>query len=338
LNVAVIGAGAVGAVLAAAATRPAPAGEEGGSVTVCVRTPVDSLVLETGPDSPFPAGPVAARLVSTPSALAGSPPADVVFVTVKATDSASVAPWLAVLCGPSTLVVVAQNGLGQQNRFAGALSPATTVVAALAYLAAERLGPGRVRHLSGHLLIVPEAAVATVSAAVPVMKVRGATDMVTASWKKLLGNLVANPITTLTMRRIGVMNDPGIPDLARGLLLEALAVGRAEGAAITEEDVDRVVVGTGQYGDATGSSMLYDRLAGLPLEHQWLTGEVVRRAGPHGIPVPLNSAVLALLDALDRGQRLGPRRAERRSGGAAERNRPGRGGAGGGRAGQVGRD
>lgn len=48
------------------------------------------------------------------------------------------------------------------------------------------------------------------------------------------------------------------------------------------------------------SSMLYDRLAGQPLEHQHLTGEVVRRADAHGIPVPLNAAMLALLEALDR--------------------------------------
>ena len=48
--------------------------------------------------------------------------------------------------------------------------------------------------------------------------------------------------------------------------------------------------------------MLYDRLAGQPLEHQHLTGEVVRRAKAHGIPVPLNAALLALLEALDRGR------------------------------------
>jgi 2-dehydropantoate 2-reductase len=85
--------------------------------------------------------------------------------------------------------------------------------------------------------------------------------------------------------------------------MEAVEVGRAEGANLGGEDVAAVLDGTGRYGDRTGSSMLYDRLAGLPLEHQHLTGEVVRRGGTHGLPVPLNSAVLALLDALDRGTR-----------------------------------
>jgi 2-dehydropantoate 2-reductase len=122
--------------------------------------------------------------------------------------------------------------------------------------------------------------------------------MKTAAWKKLLDNVVANPITALTLRRIGVMREPGIADLASGLLLEALQVGRAEGADLHDTDVEAVITGTARYGEGTGSSMLYDRLAGRPLEHQYLTGEVVRRGQARGIPVPLNSALLALLDAV----------------------------------------
>ncbi|HET6966595.1 MAG TPA: ketopantoate reductase C-terminal domain-containing protein [Acidimicrobiales bacterium] len=123
--------------------------------------------------------------------------------------------------------------------------------------------------------------------------------MVTAAWQKLLGNLVANPITALTMRRIDVMSSPGIPDLARGLLEEAVAVGRASGASFDPSVVEAIVAGTAQYGPETGSSMLYDRLAGRHMEHQYLTGEVVRRGERLGIPVPLNGAVLALLEAID---------------------------------------
>ena len=45
--------------------------------------------------------------------------------------------------------------------------------------------------------------------------------------------------------------------------------------------------------------MLYDRLAGRPTEHQYLTGEVVRRGDLHGIDVPTYRTLLALLEALD---------------------------------------
>ncbi len=45
--------------------------------------------------------------------------------------------------------------------------------------------------------------------------------------------------------------------------------------------------------------MLYDRLAGRPLEHEHITGAVVRLPERHGIAAPLNRAVLALLRALN---------------------------------------
>jgi 2-dehydropantoate 2-reductase len=43
--------------------------------------------------------------------------------------------------------------------------------------------------------------------------------------------------------------------------------------------------------------MLYDRLAGRPLEYEALSGAVVRAAERHGIDVPLNRALYALLSA-----------------------------------------
>jgi 2-dehydropantoate 2-reductase len=292
MRVAVIGAGAIGAVVADAAAR------SGHDVTGCARTPIDSLILER--DGKTGALPVA--IAAAPSDLAPGP-VDVVFVTVKAIDTPEAGPWLARLCGPETLTASAQNGLDHEARLAPYL-PAGRAVPALAYIAAERLGPGRVLFLAGNRLVVPIEVEPTLVQALGGggLVVRGATDMRTAVWQKLLGNLVANPVTALTMRRIGVMREPGIEDLARGLLLEALQVGRADGARLRDEDVEAVLTGTGQYGERTGSSMLYDRLAGRPMEHQFLTWEVVRRGATYGIPVPLNSALLALLEAVDRGR------------------------------------
>jgi 2-dehydropantoate 2-reductase len=291
MQVAVIGSGAIGTVVAGAAC----AADQ--KVTLCVRTPIDSLILErNGVARQLPVA------IATDPSGPGLTRADVVWVTTKIGDTPGAAPWLATLSGPDTLVAVAQNGLDQAARLTS-YAPSEWVVPALTYIAAERLERGRVVHLAGDRIIVPAGKAETIlSETTAGLLVRGVQDMRTASWHKLLGNLIANPITTLTLRRIGVMVEPGIEDLARGLLLEAVQVGRAEGARLGDEDVAAVLAGTGQYGDRTGSSMLYDRLAGLPLEHQYLTGEVVRRAETHGIPVPLNAAILALLEALDRGR------------------------------------
>ncbi len=77
MRVAVIGAGAIGAVVAEAAAR------SGHDVTVCARTPIDSLVLER--DGQVHTLPVA--ITSQTSDLSGGP-VDMVFLTVKATDTA----------------------------------------------------------------------------------------------------------------------------------------------------------------------------------------------------------------------------------------------------------
>jgi 2-dehydropantoate 2-reductase len=292
VNVAVIGAGAIGTVLAAAAH------DAGQQVTVCVRTPVPKLVLER--DGEERSLSVAIATHPPDPALA---PADVVWVATKVGDTASAAPWLSRLCGTRTLVAAAQNGLDQDVRLAP-FSPSEWVVPALTHIAAERLQPGRIVHRAGNRVVVPAGeAVTLLSRTTAGLAVRGVEDMRTACWQKLLGNVVANPITTLTLRRIGVMADPGIEELARGLLAEAVQVGQADGARLDSGDVAAALARTGHYGNRTGSSMLYDRLAGLPLEHQYLTGEVVRRAETHGIPVPLNAAILALLGALDLGGR-----------------------------------
>ncbi len=295
MRVAVIGAGAIGTVLAAAACN------SGHAVTVCSRTPVGTLVLERdGTDEALPV-----TVVTDPARLPGdsTEPADVIWVATKVGDTAAVAPWLDRLCGPDSLVAAAQNGLDQDAR----LLPFVREQVGRACPGLRRgregpSGPDRPPRRRSHRGSRGDAELRLADAVSAGLVVRGTSDIWTSTWRKLLGNLVANPITTLTMRRIGVMQEPGIAALARGLLLEAVAVGRAEGAQLSEEDVSATLAGTGRFGDRTGSSMLYDRMAAQPLEHQHLTGEVVRRAERHHIPVPLNAALLALLDALDRGQ------------------------------------
>jgi 2-dehydropantoate 2-reductase len=287
MRVAVVGAGAVGGVIAAGAAAV------GHDVTLRVRTPFEALVVVHEGDETT----VRATISSEPV----GPPADVVFLVVKATDTASTAPHLAALCGPRTRTVVVQNGVGHVERVAPLLPPgAGPVVPAITYVAAERLGPGRIHHIHGGRLIVPAEHEMLVAEAVgDGMRVRGTEDFPTEAWRKLFANLVGNPITAITLRHMDVMRSPGIRELARDVVREALAVARAEGAHLTEEDAEEVVDGASRFGPETGSSMLYDRLAGRPMEHQYLTGEVVRRGEAHDIAVPVNRALLALLVAID---------------------------------------
>lgn len=282
-RVAVVGGGAVGGLLAAAA---ADAGHE---VTVWTRTPFLDLVIEAEGRRHVPD-------VTVATDIAGARPAPWVMLATKAHDTPADA--LAALCAPGTTLVVAQNGIDHRERL-DPLANGASVLPALVYAAAERAAPGHVIHHGYQTLVVPAGEDADALAALlPGVRVRGEADFATAAWRKLLGNLAANPVTALTGRRMEVFADPDAADLAHRLLAEGAAVGRADGAALADDEADRVFGAYAHYPPDSGSSMLYDRLAGRPLEHELITGAVVARADAHGVDVPVNRTVLALLRAL----------------------------------------
>jgi 2-dehydropantoate 2-reductase len=291
-----VGAGAIGGYLAACAASA------GHAVTLCVRTPIDGLVVESGGTRTD----VKATVATEP---AGQEPADWMIVATKAQDTAGAAAWLRQLAGPGTAVAVVQNGVEHARLVTPHLPPGTPVLPAIAYIAAERTAPGHVLHRAGTRLAVPRgplaASLAELLAGSRVV-VAQVDDFTTAAWRKLLSNIAANPITALTQQRLHVLDDPDVRRLAGDLLTEAVAVGRAEGACLGPDDVRATLELYREYArqDADGgTSMLYDRLAGRPMEHEHLTGAVVRAGERHGTPTPLNRALLALLRAVDHGLR-----------------------------------
>jgi 2-dehydropantoate 2-reductase len=285
--IAVVGAGAIGGLLAAELIA---AGHE---VTLCARRPIDRLVIRR--ERPLD---VRVTSVTAPADLAR---ADWAFVALKGPDLPGAAPWLEAATGPETVVVAVQNGVEHREN----LTPyahGAPVLPALAYTGVERVEAGIFKHFAGNKLIVPAGPGADRFATLfdsTALDVEREPDFLTASWRKLLTNIPSNPITALTLGRMAVLDVPSLRALTLGLLREAVEVGRAEGAALEREDAERTLAFYDALPRDGGTSMLYDRLAGRRLEHDLLTGAVVRAAGRHGLEVPLNQAILALLEGLD---------------------------------------
>src|SRR4051794_20747468 len=141
-GVAVIGAGAIGGFFAAKLY------EAGHEVALCVRTPIERLVLEQGGERRE--APV--RIATDP---AGEGPVAWVFVATKAQDTAGAEPWLRVLSDSRTTVVVLQNGIDQAERVKPFAS-ASVIVPAVVYCGAERVSPGHIVHHQSSRLIIPE--------------------------------------------------------------------------------------------------------------------------------------------------------------------------------------
>lgn len=286
-TVAIIGSGGIGGYLAAELA------EAGRDVTLCVRTAFETLIVEEPDRTREIRLPIATR----PEEVG---PVRFVLLTTKSQDTAGTKPWLDRLVGPDTTIVVVQNGIGHVERVQPLAPDAKAVLPAIIYCSVERVAPGRiVHHIAAALSIPahPESAGIAELFAPTSFKVTAEADFKTIAWRKLFSNLIGNPITALTLRRIRVMTEPDIRALASAILAEALQVAVAEGASLTEADAEQVLAGMGRSNPDGGTSMLYDRLAGRPLEHDYITGAVIRAADRHGIAVPLNRAVFALCNA-----------------------------------------
>ena len=289
--VAVIGLGSIGGVVAGCLRHA-----DRHDVVACVRRPIDRLTVER------PEGTVEVALdaLTDPQA---APPVDWVLLATKAHHTASAAPWLARLCGPSTRVAVLQNGIDHAARVAPFIG-AATAVPIMVYFNGERLAPDRMRmrHVggAGDMEAADDAdgrAFAQLLEGTQ-LSVQLIGDFKTQAWRKLLINAVANPMTCLTLRRQEVLRRPDIHALCLAVLEEAVAVARADGANLAPDESAQTMAKLMTFGPELGTSMYFDRLAGRPLEVEALTGAIVAAGQRLGIPTPLNGTLLTLLRAV----------------------------------------
>ena len=124
-------------------------------------------------------------------------------------------------------------------------------------------------------------------------------DFTTRAWRKLLLNVMVNPVTALTLQRQSVTRRPDVHALCLDILAEAVSVARADGARLHDDEPARIMNALHAAPEGLGTSMYFDRLAaGRRLEIEALTGALVAAADRYGLPVPLNRALLVLCRAV----------------------------------------
>ncbi len=286
-EISIVGAGSVGTFFAA---HLAALGHD---IVACVRRPFEEYCVDSA-TSPITVPSVS---VTDPSQITA--PSTWVFVAVKAHQTEGAAEWFDVLCGESTKVVVMQNGVEGVERLTPYVHGAE-IIPTVVYCGSELLEPGHIRHSNNGYLIVADTpsahALASLFDGSPAT-ITISNDFVTDEWRKLGINTVANGITALTSRRLEVLAAPGMNAIARRILQEGWAVGRALGADLTDEQAEQLLGYLTTTRSDGGTSMLWDRLAGRSTEHDALYGAVVRRGAALGIPTPTNETILALLAA-----------------------------------------
>ena len=308
------GAGAIGGFLAARlemAGTPVSVVARGAHLAAMER---DGLILDSGGARTV----TRPRAVSDPMALG---PQDYVFLTLKAHSLEPALPQLAPLVGPDTTIVAAVNGVpwwytyGLPEPFGSrrvtavdphgalwdALPPAQTL-GCIIYPAAEVSEPGIITHTYGDRFSLGEPDGSRSPRAETLSKLMIAAGLKAPVrprirdelWVKLWGNMAFNPLSALTTGTLDVITgDPGTRSVARTMMLEGQAVAEALGTRFAI-DVDKRIEGAAEVGRHK-TSMLQDLELGRPLEIEALLGAVVELAGWVDLPMPVSSAVLALV-------------------------------------------
>ena len=286
-SIAVIGPGAIGGTLAAWLAQNAAF-----DITLCARTPLDDLRVET------PVG----TITSSPLVLtnpADAMPVDWVLVCTKTYDVEATKVWLDRLVGAETRVAVVQNGVEHVKLFAH-LVLADRIVPVMINLPAARTAPGRiVQHRDGFMSVPAGRNGEDFAALFADTKVAATADadFVSQIWIKLTGNC-GTIVPALTLRATGPVWSEELEAIMRGLLEECAAVGRAEGAQIPANVIEDAIERFRNAPEGSSAGSIHaDRLVGNQMEIDARNGVIVRLGRQHGIPTPMNAMLVTLLGA-----------------------------------------
>ena len=319
MRIAIIGAGAIGGLLAARLTA---AGED---VCVVARGVQKDAIGRIGlkviglPDGELHVRP---RVVSS---IGEAGPQDLIVLGVKAHQVAAIAPDINAALGPQTMILTAQNGIpwwyfmkhggAHEGRTLDSVDPSLSisahlpvdrVLASVVYPAAELVAPGVIQFIEGERFTLSEIdqqkseRIASVSQVFTNagFKAPVSSDVRAEIWTKLWGNLSFNPISALTGATLaGICRDNGARALAADMMREAQAVGEALGIRF-RIPLEKRIAGAQAVGEHK-TSMLQDIEAGRPTEIEALVGSVIELGQITGVPTPHISAIYACVKLLE---------------------------------------
>jgi len=206
-------------------------------------------------------------------------------------------------------VASVQNGIGNEEVLAGHVE---RVIRGTTFPAGRILEPGHVRwDVKGDTTFGPfdpspapfeqveRLAEACTRAGLPTTAVADARG---PQWRKVIFNAATNPVGALTGLTHGrVCEDPALRRLVSGLVDEGKAVADAQGITLDadpEELIDHAARPDVAYDHK--ASMLQDVEARRATEIDYLNGGIARFGRELGVPTPLNEAILALVQGVER--------------------------------------
>jgi len=315
MRIGIIGAGAVGNLLAARLTATEA------DVTLVARGATAAHIRREGILTVSPHNRVSRQTVRVTDDPVEAGPQDVIILCVKTYALPGVLATLPSLCGPDTRIVPMINGIpwwyphAQPAPLAGyrmtSVDPDGTlsrsldpdrIIGACTYVAVENDGPGRIRHIDGQRFVFGDPAgrgLAVIDDLVDIFgkagfQARATPDIRAEVWTKLWGNIWFNPTSVLTGATLTTLcTDPGLREIGVAMMTEAKTVAEALGVTF-HQDIEQRIRSAAAVGDFK-TSMLQDYEAGRRLELPAILGSVIELAEVAGVETPTLKTVLSLV-------------------------------------------
>lgn len=227
---------------------------------------------------------------------------DLVLIALKATSNADLLTLIPPLLHERTMLLILQNGLGNEANFGAA-----RVLGGLCFVCLSRVSPGLIEHYDiGRVILgeyqgYPQARTHDISWEFKRCGIvcTVAENLALEHWHKLVWNIPFNGLS-LTMGGLdtaAILADEDLRASALALMDEVIAAANKCGYALSTVVALEQMKRTQSLG-AYKPSTLLDFEAGRPLEIEAIWGEPLRRATAAGAEMPLLAALHAQLKEL----------------------------------------
>jgi len=300
MRIAVIGAGAMGAMFGARFARA------GGEVVLYDKDPVHvAAINDTGLTVAGRDGDLHLRLPATTDA-GKIGPVDMALVMVDGNATADAAAMMKAALPREAFVLTLQNGIGNVEALSAALGE-SRVMAGNTYNSGARLAPGKVAHTNVGMTTIGELggrATGRLTEVAALFQAAGLPVTVTDNvmghvWMKFVLNVAINPVSAVSGLRSGeIARTPAALELMEHILDEVLPVLAAKGIRLPVDD-PRAYVIDHAWARYNRPSMLQHIESGRRTEIDTLNGALVREAEALRIPCPFNQAIVLVVKSLE---------------------------------------
>ena len=229
---------------------------------------------------------------------------DLVMISVKLWSTEDAARAIAPLMGSNSAVVSWQNGVVAEDILIEQYGK-ERVIGGVSNIAALIESPGVVRHNGTMARLIfaeldgkPSKRIEAFAALCKQANIDHVVsdDITRAIWQKFIFLASFSGMTCATRLSIGpIRSDPETRALLKSALQEVVAIGRAKGVSLPDDQVEQSLGWADNLPATMVASMLGDLNRGNRLELPWLSGTVVKLGEELGVATPVHKFIYTVL-------------------------------------------